>query len=67
MQKAINIGGNKWRAEYVDVCRNCQGIGRTIPILEVNGHRLPQVCEVCGGSGRVYVVKDITITVTPHK
>ena len=58
------LGDGKYRTQYVDVCRNCSGIGT------IRDERLAEstiICPVCAGSGRVFIRKEISVTIEPYK
>ena len=43
--------------KYNEICRNCHG----------DGVKSGTTCEVCEGSGKVEIIKEIFITVNPLK
>lgn len=52
---------------HVEICRNCGGNGFNMvdsdPILMGKGEIVRRECEVCDGSGRVIVSREVTIKV----
>lgn len=49
------------KVERIEICRNCQGAGQ----LKYPTHAVD--CEVCEGSGKVLVRKEIKITILTIK
>lgn len=58
-----------WLKQYVDICRRCKGTGSKLPLMPpVDGaERVEVKCDLCHGSGKVDVEKEIKIIVKPHK
>ena len=62
------LGDGKYRTQYVDVCRNCGGTGliaTTKTFIEPQEAEIK--CTVCDGSGRVFIRKEISVTIEPYK
>lgn len=57
----------KYRTEYpkeIEVCRNCQGRGKTLEYSLFHGRG--DTCPVCEGSGRIIKTKTVIITIEPY-
>ncbi len=53
--------------QYVDVCRECKGLGGVEHRPDLTARRMMVTCPVCQGSGRVFIRKEIKVTVEPYK
>lgn len=60
------LGDKHYLTRYVDICRNCKGGGRVANLCHCAPTESIITCPVCGGSGRVVICKDISVTVEPY-
>ena len=54
------IKTRQYNRENIEICRNCGGTG-------VSEEQDFVFCPVCEGSGRVKVIRDITVTVKSYQ
>lgn len=67
MNKTERLGDGRYVTQYVDVCRNCRGVG-TVDNLSCYTHSGALLtCPVCDGSGRVFIRKEISVKIEPYK
>ena len=61
-----------YKQAAIQICGECQGEGviwqLTRPARHGSDYETGTLarCAICAGTGRVKVVKDITVTITPH-
>lgn len=63
----------KFNKTEIQICGDCKGEGKVWKQTEPARHGSSDyeighfnTCSTCGGTGRVKVTKDITITIEPH-
>ncbi len=55
----------QYKFDTIEICRNCGGTGSVTIKGLLLGRRVKD-CDVCDGTGRVTVTKDVTITVESY-